>query len=118
MRVALLVVLAIVGCARRDERLATQVAGGDVARGKAAIERRACGACHIIPGVPGAKATVGPSLDHIGKRAFVAGKPNSVETMIEWVRHPQKVEPGTPMPEMGISEQEAKDIAAYLYTLR
>jgi cytochrome c1 len=35
-----------------------------------------------------------------------------------WIQHPRQVEPRTAMPEMGVTEQDSRDIAAYLYTLR
>jgi cytochrome c2 len=62
---------------------------------------------------------VGPSLQGIGGRTYLAGKlPNEPANMIKWIRQPQEVSPGTAMPELGVTEQDGKDIAAYLYTLQ
>jgi cytochrome c len=120
MTARLLVAAALLslGCAKKDKELAASAAGGDRESGRALLSKYGCGTCHTIPGVTGAKGNVGPSLDGVGKRAYVAGEPNSLETMTKWVKHPQKTEPGTPMPEQNMSEQDAKDIAAYLFGLR
>ncbi|HEX2228848.1 MAG TPA: hypothetical protein VHM64_17060, partial [Candidatus Binatia bacterium] len=50
-----------------------------------------CWTCHTIPGIHGANGIVGPPLDNIANRAYVAGYPNSPEHLINWIRHPQKV---------------------------
>jgi cytochrome c2 len=104
---------------RRDEATASMLTGGDPRAGRQAIVRYGCGACHTIPGVPRADGQAAPSLDKIAVRAFLAGRlPNQPEQMIAWVRHPQAVNPGGGMPEMGVGERDGRDIAAYLYTLR
>ena len=93
--------------------------GGKPARGKVLVRKYGCQACHTIPGVSGADGTIGPPLDRIAKRAYLAGRlPNEPRNMIRWIREPQEVSPGTVMPEMGVTEQDGRDIAAYLYTLR
>jgi cytochrome c2 len=98
---------------------AAQLTGGDPDRGVATIGRYGCAACHTIPGIRGATALVGPPLDRIASRAYLAGRiENTPANMVRWIQHPQKVEPGTVMPEMGVTEADARDIAAYLYTLR
>lgn len=98
---------------------ATELTGGDPDRGVAAITRYGCGSCHTIPGVRGADATVGPPLTRIARRSYLAGRlANSPGNLMKWVQHPQTVEPGTAMPEMHVTDQDAHDIAAYLYTLR
>jgi cytochrome c1 len=78
-----------------------------------------CAACHVIPGVRGADGKVGPPLTGIGSRIMIAGQvPNTPDNLIRWIRDPQAIEPGTAMPNLGVSEPTARDIAAYLYTLR
>lgn len=96
------------------------VPGGDPKRGRLTLQSGyGCGACHVIPGVPGAIGKVGPPLTDWAERAFIAGNlPNTPENLVRWVRYPQAVEPGTAMPDLGVSEPDARDIAAYLYTLR
>lgn len=96
-----------------------QVPAGDLQRGKAAIERRSCVACHVVPGIPGPSTTVGPSLKGSARRGYIAGVlANTPANMERWLREPQQVVPGTVMPNMGIGPAEARDIAAYLRTLR
>ena len=94
------------------------VEGGDPDRGRAAISAYGCGSCHQIPGVQGARGMVGPPLDHWAERRIIAGEvPNDPERLITWLTVPQSIEPGTAMPNMGVSDGEARDMAAYLYTL-
>lgn len=95
---------------------ADMVSGGDWLRGKSAIERYACGSCHIIPGINGAAGKVGPDLTHIAQRTALAGSlANHPGDMERWLMHPQKIRPGGGMPEQGVDLQDARDIAAYLY---
>lgn len=97
----------------------TRVAGGHPARGRALIAKEGCGSCHRIPGVPGAHGLVGPPLDHIGLRTVIAGVlPNTPQNMVRWIQTPQSVVPGNAMPNMEINDHDARDVAAYLYTLR
>lgn len=92
--------------------------GGDAHRGKQLIDQYRCGACHTIPGVRDAKGLVGPPLMWFGRRTYIAGElPNSPDNLVRWIRSPKSVEPGTAMPTLGLSDQEARDVAAYLYTL-
>jgi cytochrome c len=98
---------------------AAAMTGGDPVHGQEVIRTYGCGSCHTIPGVDGAQAKVGPSLQGIGARTYLAGKlPNEPANMIRWIRQPQEVSPGTAMPQLGVTEQDGKDIAAYLYTLQ
>jgi cytochrome c2 len=93
--------------------------GGNPDRGAALVGKFGCGACHIIPGIDGADGLVGPPLDHMGKRVFVAGVlRNTPDNMITWLRDPQSVVPNNAMPDLGLDEQEARDVAAYLSTLQ
>lgn len=92
---------------------------GDPQAGAKIITREACGSCHQIPGIPLANGNVGPPLDRIGGRMVIVGTlPNSAQNMVRWLRSPQSVAPGNAMPDMGLSEQQARDVAAYLYRLR
>lgn len=91
----------------------------DAERGKTAIHQYACVTCHAIPGIVGSSAPVGPPLEGIGKRAYIAGVlTNTPEAMIRWLRSPQSISPHNAMPDLGVSAQDAADIAAYLATLR
>ncbi len=93
--------------------------GGNAERGKADIVQFSCGSCHSIPGVEGANGRVAPPLEFFARRTYVGGEiPNTPDNVVRWIRDPKSVEPGTAMPTLGISEQQARDIAAYLYTLK
>lgn len=92
---------------------------GDVERGETAFYQYACVTCHEIPGVTGADKPVGPPLDKIATRVFIAGTlPNTPENMVRWLRAPLEVNPRTAMPDLRVTERDAWDIAAYLYTLK
>jgi cytochrome c len=96
-----------------------RTSGGDPARGQAAIGRYGCPACHTIPGVEGAHGLVGPPLAGIANRVYIAGVlTNTPENLIRWILNPPTVDSLTAMPYLGVSEDDAKDIASYLYTLK
>lgn len=95
------------------------VYGGDPAIGNTLIREYGCGTCHTVPGVRGARGLVGPPLTKFAHRSYVAGNlPNTPQNVVSWIVNPQAVEPGTAMPDMGVTQEEARHIAAYLYTLR
>jgi cytochrome c2 len=110
---------ALAGCDRASYAEARQLTGGDPERGRVYARSYGCGSCHTIPGVPGAKAVVGPPLAGLAQRAYVAGVvPNTPDNLVTWIRHPQEVDPKTAMPDVGVTERHARDIAAYLYSVR
>jgi cytochrome c len=116
----MLALLAAVGaCARIDDATHDRVVeNGDASRGRLAIEAYGCGSCHSIPGIRAANGMVGPPLDHWAERRIIAGEvPNDLPRLITWLTVPQSIEPGTAMPNMGVTDGQARDIAAYLYTL-
>ncbi|XLZ71316.1 c-type cytochrome [Massilia sp. SR12] len=88
---------------------------GNRVRGRLALTQYACQSCHQIPGVTGPQTFVGPNLDGLGRRAFIAGKlPRSEANLIRWIMAPQDVKPGSAMPQLGVSERDARDMAFYL----
>lgn len=98
---------------------AWQVVGGDARRAPALIIAFGCAGCHAVPGVEGANGNIGPPLTRFGSRAYIAGMlRNTPANLVRWIRDPQGVVPGNAMPNMGVTDKEARDIAAYLYTLR
>ena len=109
------------GCSRRDghEREARLLTGGDPARGRQQLSNYGCDTCHTIPGLRSADATVGPPLTQIGRRTYLAGRiENTPENMMRWIRQPLSVDEKTAMPNTGVTERDARDITAFLYTLR
>jgi cytochrome c len=117
MRCRWLLLLGIAACGGEDPGSRTlALTGGDATAGKAAIGKFGCGSCHVIPGVERARGLVGPPLTDFAWRAYIAGRaPNTPRNLEAWIRLPDSVEPGTAMPTLGVSQQEARDIAAYLY---
>jgi cytochrome c2 len=102
----------------READMVIEMPGGDPERGEAAIRAYGCDACHTIPGIKGANATVGPPLDDWADRRYIAGAlTNKPDNLLAWIQDPQAIEPGTAMPDVGVTEQDARDIGAYLYTL-
>lgn len=112
--------LAVPGCSSVPPPSAPQIrGGGDPTRGRQLIAQYGCASCHTVPGAPGANGLVGPPLTRFGARSYIAGElPNNADNLQRWIRNPQSVEPGTAMPNLGVTAPDAKDIAAYLYTLR
>ena len=109
------------GCANpeREARSPAQMTTiGDPERGAELISSYGCATCHTVPGVRGADGLVGPPLTQIALRTYLAGEiANSAANMQRWIRDPQSIEPGTAMPDLGVTERDAADITAYLYTL-
>lgn len=123
IRPAFLLVLSATALACADpgrvDREAAAMTGGDPSRGRGLVRAYGCGTCHEIPGVPGADGTVGPPLTGIAKRSYLAGQlTNTPANLIRWVQAPRDVDPRQAMPNLGLSDQDAKDVAAYLETLR
>ena len=117
-----IVMLAIVGvaaCSHGEADAAALTQGGDAARGRELIRSYGCGACHTIPHVAGAVATVGPNLDGVAARAYIAGVvPNQPGNMMQWIMNPAAIDSKTAMPNLHVTASDARDIAAYLYTLQ
>ncbi len=117
---AALALAALIACNGRDlERRATALTGGHPRQGREKIRRYGCDTCHTIPGVATARGLVGPPLSGLARRVYLAGRlPNSPDNLVRWIQHPHQVDPKTAMPDLGMGDQDARDIAAYLYTLR
>ena len=116
--IALVLGITISACTHNDKFAFGQDVG-DSRRGQQLIYSYNCGSCHIIPGIAEAKGTVGPPLRAFGSRIYISGSLlNSPENLFRWIREPQQVEAGTAMPNLGVTKEQAIDIAAYLYTLQ
>ncbi len=102
-------------CGLRPNAVAT---GGDSLAGGQDLYRVGCGSCHTIPCIVGAHGMVGPSLGGLADRSYIAGQlPNQPPNLERWIQHPHSVHPGSLMPELGLTEAQSRDIAAYLYLL-
>src|SRR5690606_12280366 len=101
-----LVCAAALACQERSREV-VRLTGGDPARGPELARRYGCYSCHTIPGVRGADALVGPSLERIASRVYLAGHlPNTPDNLMQWIRHPQQVSPDTAMPDTGVTEED------------
>src|SRR3954454_1666984 len=102
---------------RRADKIAVAMTGGDIARAPDLIRRYGCAGCHTIPGIHGGDGQVGGPLQEVKRRVYVGGvATNSPDNMIKWIVSPQTFSPRSAMPATGISEAEARDVAAYLYS--
>ena len=91
----------------------------DTARGARLAAQYQCGSCHTVPGVAGAQGKLAVTLESIGRRSYLAGRvPNRDPQLARWIADPASLVPNTSMPSMGVSDADARDIAAYLRTLR
>ena len=115
MRIALiLLALALAGCGRTP--LAPPA--GDPDHGKLLMRQFGCGTCHEIRGVVDAKGKVGPPLDGVARRIYIAGVlPVTPENMAAFIQDPKRHAPRTLMPNLGVTAEHARDMVAYLYTL-
>jgi len=116
---ALLVAACTLTACDDPEPVHLRVAGGDREEGRRLVRAYGCAACHVIPGVRDARGPVGPPLADFASRAYIAGRfPNRPDLLVQWLRHPPLMAPETAMPDMGVTADHARHIAAYLYSLR
>jgi cytochrome c len=109
----------LMGCDSEKKQAARAMTGGDPDKGEAAIYGYGCASCHTIPGIRGANALVGPPLTQIGGRMYIGGVlQNTPTNMIRWLQDPPGIDAKTAMPNLRISESDARNIASYLYTLQ
>ena len=122
---SLLLVLSVVAC-NRDEAaksLATPTPAapiGNAARGKELVAQYGCNVCHAVPGIDGPQGALGPSLAGVASRPTISlGKvQNTPENLVKYVQEPASLNPQSSMPPIGLTEADAKDVAAYLLTLK
>lgn len=109
----------VAGCRPPDTPEHLRISGGDPSRGRAVVESTGCGVCHVIPGINGPNGRLGPSLDRFGTRPLIAGvAPNRPDVLTQFVRNAPSIAADTAMPDLPLKDEEARDVAAFLYTLR
>jgi mono/diheme cytochrome c family protein len=115
----LLAAVALAACGPATDPVALARLGvGDPAVGRELVRDVGCGACHEIPGLVGPRGRVGPPLAGFARRALIAGRiPNRPAELARWVRDAPAFDPDTGMPPMPLTPDEARHVAAYLYTL-
>jgi cytochrome c1 len=111
--------MALTACACSPRRQVWTPPVGDAERGSLIFGRQACGTCHTVRGRLQSDGVAGPPLTGFASRSVIAGVlPNTPPNLVRWLKSPQSVTPGNAMPDVGLTEQQARDVAAYLYTLR
>ncbi len=96
----------------------------EVAAGARLFQSFSCQGCHYIQGVTGksTRPTVdyAPDLTHMGSRSIIGGGvvPNTPYFMEQWLLDPDKIKPGVHMPNFQLSTPQARDLTAYLESLR
>jgi cytochrome c2 len=119
LRHAFILICVLLSACMREEVSAPTITNGNAQQGLTALKKYECTVCHVIPGVRGAQGYVGPSLAAYQRNLYIAGKyPNTPAYLIPWIMDAPALAPLTAMPSLGLSVDEARDIAAYLYTLQ
>ena len=114
----LVVLLTLAACSEAGPPAHLAIPGADPERGRALIADYGCGSCHFVEGVTGANGLVAPPLEDFANRTLLAGTfPNAPRFLVPWLIDPPDLKPETAMPNLGVSDTEARDIASYLYTL-
>jgi len=91
----------------------------NVQRGEQLLTQYGCVSCHDIPDVKGAHGMVGPPLAKMALRQTIAGKfQNTPENMQKWLQNPQAMDPANAMPNLGVTPEDARDMTAFLSTLK
>jgi cytochrome c2 len=119
--IAFVVFLALYGAKRESDRtaFAAMLTGGEAAKAPELMRRYGCAGCHEIPGVRGPGGRVGPPLEHLAARVYIAGMAtNTPANLIQWIVDPKSINPKTAMPVTGISPDDARHVAAYLLARR
>lgn len=115
---ASIALLVVAGACKPPPEQRQHMPEASAARGLQAIERVGCGSCHTIPGLGWPEGRVGPSLQGFADRGLIAGHlPNRPDVLAAFVRNAPALLPSSNMPAMPLSEQESRDVAAYLYSL-
>lgn len=119
IKLLLLLAALSLSCSDAERRKPPLAASGDPTSAKRLIEKYTCTSCHRMPGLDGDHGSLGPSLEGIASRpTFAGGVPNNRETITSYLQDPQSVHPQTTMPALGINPDEAREITAYLFTLK
>ena len=114
-----LLAMALSGCDKDADETAISMVGGNPQRGRQIITIYGCNSCHTIPGVDGANALVGPPLIKMAARTYVGGVlQNTPANIMKWIQNAPAVDPKTAMPDLHVTQGDARDIATYLYTLQ
>lgn len=118
-RILLAIAISLATACRGSDEPGPAAPQGNAERGRVLVQTYGCGTCHTVPGIPGARARIGPPLRGIADRGYIAGVlPNTEADMVRWLQDPPGVDPRTLMPNMRVTRRDAVDMTAYLVTLR
>ena len=119
-RLSFLLVLLLGACSQEAPAPAAPAPIGNADRGRLLAAQYGCNVCHAIPGVDGPQGSLGPSLAGIATRPAISlgAVRNTPANLAQFIQNPASLNPQSSMPPIGLAETEAKDIAAYLLTLR
>jgi cytochrome c oxidase subunit 2 len=90
--------------------------GPEYAAGEKLWTSKGCLACHSLNAVDAPKGMVGPNLANVGARTYIAAGSlkNTDENLARWIRDPHQIKKGVLMPNLGVTEDEARALVAYL----
>lgn len=115
--IALFLPILLVACSDKTNPPRT-IAGADADAGLQVMRRVGCAACHVIPGVDWPRGATGPSLKGFADSPMIAGRfPNRPAVLTAFIVDAPSMATDTGMPAMPLTQDEARDVAAYLYTL-
>ena len=92
--------------------------GTDALTGQKVFEQQACVNCHTVKGTM-ANGRYGPDLTHLMSRDTIGSGilPITQENLVRWINDPNDFKPGCLMPAMHLTDEQNRQIAAYLLTL-
>jgi cytochrome c len=123
-RAAIAALLILVACHPAEKKAPApqqpQTPTANPQRGATLAAQYGCNVCHTVPGVDGPQGTLGPSLAKIGSQGTIAAGavPVSADVLSRYIRNPQSVNQESAMPPVDMPEPDARDLAAYLLTLK
>lgn len=124
-RLAFFFLLLLATACNRDEAsksLATAEPApiGNIERGRTLAAQYGCNVCHAMPGVDGPQGSLGPTLAGIASRPTISfgTVQNTPANLVQFIQNPASLNPQSSMPPIGLPDADAKDIAAYLLTLK
>ena len=109
---------ALLACDGPPDRTST-LGDANTTKGRQLVASKGCVACHAFPDVAWPRGGLGPSLENFGRQGLIAGRlPNQAGVLMQFVRNAPALVPGTAMPAISMTDQEARDVTAYLLTLK
>ncbi len=119
LRGAMLISAGLVAGCEGPPDTAPMLDSADPARGRLLAQSKGCTACHSFPDIDFPRGRLGPSLDGFADQGLIAGQvPNQPGNLMRFVRNAPAFVPGSAMPAIAMTDQDARDVSAYLLTLR